>query len=126
MKLIINLICSVLILATACSRDDEAVTEPPLQTPGPSGPPVETLPPNATYSPSFSGQTRSNGITTTTSIRSTLMTSSLASPWGITSLPDGRLLVTEKQGRIRIVTSAGVVGEPISGVPSVNAAGQGG
>ncbi|MHA4844125.1 PQQ-dependent sugar dehydrogenase [Flavitalea antarctica] len=126
MKRIIKLICSVLILATACSRDDEAVTEPPPQTPGPSAPPVETLPPNATYRPSFSGQTRINGITTTASFRSAVITSSLAAPWGLTSLPDGRLLVTEKQGRIRIVTSSGVVSEPISGVPSVNAAGQGG
>ena len=50
----------------------------------------------------------------------------LASPWGLQFLPDGRLLVTEKPGRLRVVTRDGKVGAPISGVPKVFASGQGG
>src|SRR5690606_35457967 len=41
-------------------------------------------------------------------------------------MPDGALLVTERPGRMRIVTAAGQVGEPITGVPAVDARGQGG
>jgi glucose/arabinose dehydrogenase len=50
----------------------------------------------------------------------------LENPWGLAFLPDGRMLVTERPGRLRIVTAAGQVGEPVSGVPAVQARGQGG
>ena len=63
---------------------------------------------------------------TTTAIQATVITSALSAPWGITSLPDGRLLVTQKGGQLRIVTTAGAVGNPITGLPSVNSSGQGG
>ena len=88
--------------------------------------PVETNPANTSYKPTFSGQTRAGGVKTTTPYKVTLLTSSLSAPWGITSLPDGRLLVTEKSGRMRIVTASGTVSVPITGIPTVNAGGQGG
>jgi aldose sugar dehydrogenase len=50
----------------------------------------------------------------------------LTDPWGMAFLPDGRMLVTEKAGQLRIVTAAGAVGSPITGVPAVDSAGQGG
>ncbi|WP_040006297.1 PQQ-dependent sugar dehydrogenase [Fibrisoma limi] len=89
-------------------------------------PPVETKDPNSNYTPAFSGQTRVAGVKTSTPYEGKVLTEALKSPWGITSLPDGRLLVTEKEGTMRIVTSAGQVSEPITGLPKVNAAGQGG
>jgi glucose/arabinose dehydrogenase len=46
-------------------------------------------------------------------------------PWGMTFLPDGRLLVTEKPGRLRIYAE-GKVSEPVTGVPKVAYGGQGG
>lgn len=52
--------------------------------------------------------------------------SGLQSPWSIAFLPDGRLLVTERDGRLRAIDAAGRVGSPISGVPEVAARGQGG
>ena len=50
----------------------------------------------------------------------------LEHPWGLAFLPDGRMLVTEKPGRLRIVSPEGQLGEPLAGVPTVDAVGQGG
>ena len=49
----------------------------------------------------------------------------LEEPWGMAFLPDGRLLITEKPGRLRIF-SDGVLSDPIGGVPAVVYFGQGG
>ena len=50
----------------------------------------------------------------------------LENPWGMAFLPDGRVLVTEKVGTLRIVDKKGAVSDPIKGVPEVAASGQGG
>jgi glucose/arabinose dehydrogenase len=50
----------------------------------------------------------------------------LEHPWGMAFLPDGRALVTERPGRLRIVGRDGKVGAAVSGVPAVLAVGQGG
>jgi len=47
-------------------------------------------------------------------------------PWGLAFLPDGRMLVTEKRGRLLIVSKDGMKSEPLAGVPKVDAGGQGG
>jgi aldose sugar dehydrogenase len=47
-------------------------------------------------------------------------------PWGLAFLPDGRMLVTERPGRLRIVTRDGKVSPAVTGVPPVRASGQGG
>ncbi|MBB5284675.1 glucose/arabinose dehydrogenase [Rhabdobacter roseus] len=94
---------------------------------GGSLPPVETKEPNSPENrPAFAGQTRVPGVKTTTSYEGKVLTESLKSPWGITSLPDGRLILTEKAGHLRIVTPEGKLSEPITGLPAVHNAGQGG
>lgn len=51
----------------------------------------------------------------------------LEHPWGMAFLPDGALLVTERPGRLRLISAAGVLQpQPIAGVPEVVARGQGG
>ncbi|MBB6094469.1 glucose/arabinose dehydrogenase [Povalibacter uvarum] len=50
----------------------------------------------------------------------------LKSPWGLALLPDGRMLVTERGGQLRIVAKDGKVSAPLGGVPAVAAKGQGG
>jgi glucose/arabinose dehydrogenase len=50
----------------------------------------------------------------------------LVHPWGLAFLPDGRMLVTERPGRMRIVTRDGQMSAPLAGVPEVWASGQGG
>ena len=50
----------------------------------------------------------------------------LEHPWGLAFLPDGRMLVTERPGRLRVVTASGAVSAPVAGVPEVWGRGQGG
>ena len=112
---------AVFLSLSSCGDDDKSDTAPVV-----TGPPVETEDPNTNYQPAFDGQTRANGATTTTAYTADVITSGLASPWGVTGLPDGRLLITEKGGNLRIVTQEGLISAPISGFPMVNSEGQGG
>ena len=47
-------------------------------------------------------------------------------PWGLAFLPEGRMLVTERPGRLRIVSANGQLSQPLSGLPRIYARGQGG
>lgn len=115
------------LLALASCKSDATDNTPPVKEPDTNNTtPVETNRPNATYTPAFQGQTRIAGVKTLTSYEGIILTTSLRSPWGITNLPDGRLLITEKAGTMRIATTTGQLGEPIAGIPAVNSSGQGG
>ncbi|HWL79991.1 MAG TPA: PQQ-dependent sugar dehydrogenase [Roseomonas sp.] len=59
-------------------------------------------------------------------IRVAVVAGGLEHPWGLAFLPDGRMLVTERPGRLRVVTREGQVSAPVQGVPQVFAQGQGG
>lgn len=50
----------------------------------------------------------------------------LEHPWAVAFLPQGRFLVTERPGRMRVVEADGKIGTPLAGIPAVAAAGQGG
>ncbi|MDP6705241.1 MAG: PQQ-dependent sugar dehydrogenase [Alphaproteobacteria bacterium] len=47
-------------------------------------------------------------------------------PWGLAFLPQGGMLVTEREGRLRLVSAEGRLSKPLQGVPKVYAVGQGG
>lgn len=47
-------------------------------------------------------------------------------PWSLAFLPNGNMLVTERAGRLRVVSPDGALSEPVAGVPRVSAVGQGG
>ncbi|WP_163398698.1 PQQ-dependent sugar dehydrogenase [Flavobacterium fluviatile] len=105
----------------SCSNDDKNTNDPGTPTD-----PVENNSPNTTYKPAFEGQTRIGGLQTNTAYEAKVITSTLASPWGVKSLPDGRLLITEKAGNMRIVKVNGEVSAKITGLPAVNSLDQGG
>jgi glucose/arabinose dehydrogenase len=60
------------------------------------------------------------------SVRVETVASGLEHAWGFAFLPDGRILVTERPGRVRIVDRNGTLSESLGGVPAVAARGQGG
>jgi glucose/arabinose dehydrogenase len=89
--------------------------------------PLETRDPNApNQRPAFPGQARACGVKSNVAYRVVVLTKDLEHPWAVEPLPDGNLLVTEKGGRMRVVSASGKLGQPIAGVPKVDARGQGG
>jgi glucose/arabinose dehydrogenase len=55
------------------------------------------------------------------------VTAGLAHPWSVAFLPDGRMLVTERPGRLRVISKEGVLDtRPVDGLPRIDAQGQGG
>lgn len=64
-------------------------------------------------------------VTERAEVRVVTVASGLVHPWGLAFLPDGRMLVTERPGRLRIVAPDGTVSDPVDHVPAVYAQGQG-
>jgi len=87
---------------------------------------VETQKPNSDYKPAFEGQTRIKPVKTTTPYKVEKIAEGLGRPWAIISLPDGRLLITEKSGHMEIRDAGGALVKKITGFPEVDNAGQGG
>lgn len=117
--------CSLMMTTMACNAGDSKTD---LNKPATADtlPPVETAKPNAPYKPAFAGQTRVQGMKTSTPYSGTVLTDKLQQPWGITVMPDGRMLVTQKGGTMIIVSTNGKLSAPITGIPEVNSKGQGG
>lgn len=74
---------------------------------------------NPNQKPVFEGQTRAVAVITKSNYKVTTVTDKLFHPWSIAFLPDGRMLVSEKKGAIRIVTTDGKISNELSGVPKV-------
>ena len=89
--------------------------------------PLETRKPNAPdQKPAFAGQTRACAAPASPAFDVTVVARGIEKPWSVEPLPEGDFLVSEKAGRLRIVSRDGKLGEPIAGVPKVDARGQGG
>ena len=61
-----------------------------------------------------------------TRVTTEVVASGLQNPWAVAFVGDGRMLVTERPGRLRVVAPNGTLSEPVAGVPTVDAVGQGG
>jgi glucose/arabinose dehydrogenase len=87
---------------------------------------VETGAASADYKPAFAGQTRITAVKTKTPLNITIINSKLENPWGISVMPDGRFFITQKQGTMVILGADGKLLKKITGLPEVDASGQGG
>jgi glucose/arabinose dehydrogenase len=88
--------------------------------------PIETRAPNTQLEPAVAGQTRTCGVKAEVAFDVVVLAKGLEQPWSVEPLPGGDVLVTEKPGRMRVVAAAGSIGEPLAGLPKVDARGQGG
>lgn len=89
-------------------------------------PAVETKAPNSNYRPAFSGQTRVKGVKTITGFKVEKIAEKIGAPFAIVAMPDGRLMVTVKSGRMEIRNRNGALVKTITGFPAVDLVGQGG
>jgi len=122
LKITALIVLAFFFMSASCDERKENVREQPAGT----LPPVETQQPNTQYEPAFEGQTRIAGVKTTTPYGATVIASGLASPWAVTALPDGRLVITEKGGTLRIATTDGTISNKITGFPEMDDRRQGG
>jgi len=119
---------AIVAICSACSR--EATT--PASQPDPAaatvaGGALETRPPNGVdFKPAFEGQTRAPALKSEVDFDVTVVAEGLSGAWAFEFLPDERILVTERQGNLRIIDKAGVLSAPLKGLPEVLAKGQGG
>jgi glucose/arabinose dehydrogenase len=122
---------SLLALGAGCSREaaqpSADVDESAASTAAATSGPLETRPPNGKdFKPAFPGQTRAPGLKSEFPIDVSVVAKGLNGAWAFEFLPDGRILVTERRGDLRIVGKDGTVSEPIKGLPKVYFEGQGG
>jgi aldose sugar dehydrogenase len=122
------LVMSGAIAVVACggggSNEDPSPVAGP--TPAPTPAPTPTPSPSPTPTPSPSPSPAPTPTPTPAPITTRTFASGLANPWGMSFLPDGRLLVTQKGGTLLLVSADGQTSTPVSGVPAVNSSGQGG
>ena len=122
----------VTVATAACGSPLSGEGRPPAaeqagQKPAGACEPLETREANVPdQKPAFPGQTRVCAAPSNVPFDVVVVAKGLVKPWAVEPLPDGSLLVTEKPGRLRIVAADGTLGAPITGVPEVDARGQGG
>ncbi|CAN7322087.1 PQQ-dependent sugar dehydrogenase [Phenylobacterium sp. LjRoot219] len=105
-------------LGAGCAKADSSA--------GQAGAPLETRPPNSDYKPAFAGQTRAPAARSEIALDVTPVVTGLERPWALEFLPDGRMIITEIEGRMRIAGRDGRLSAPVAGLPRVDARAQGG
>ncbi|OFW38817.1 MAG: glucose dehydrogenase [Acidobacteria bacterium RIFCSPLOWO2_12_FULL_67_14] len=115
------LIVLAALLGSACTgtvQDDVAAQQ---------GAGVDPRPPNGLgQRPAFAGQTDAPAQPAGVAFDVLTVAAGLEHPWGMDFLPDGRILVTERAGRLRVVSPGGTLSPPVEGLPDVDEGGQGG
>lgn len=118
---------AIFLLASCTGNSKTSVAENSTSTQNGKLPNPETAAKNSpTFKSAFANQTRAEGLKTTTAYNVEIINSSLGKPWGITNLPDGRFLITEKSGFMNIVSKDGKTISKVEGFPAVDSKAQGG
>jgi glucose/arabinose dehydrogenase len=81
---------------------------------------------NPAQQPAFAGQTDAPEQKLGVAFEVVTVAEGLQNPWGLAFLPGGKMLVTERPGRLRVLTADGKLSAPVTGLPPVHARGQGG
>ncbi|WP_447951430.1 PQQ-dependent sugar dehydrogenase [Chryseobacterium koreense] len=118
-----------LIFLMSCGGNSKSQNTIPNETVSESGklPNPETGHPNSPeFKSAFVGQTRIQGVKTSTPYQVEVLNSHLGKPWGIANLPDGRFLISEKSGFMNMVSADGKTVSKVEGFPKVDSRGQGG
>ena len=119
-----ELMLGALLLAACQPAADDAATAAPNAA---AAPPLEARPANSPdQRPAFAGQTRAPLAKSNVEFEVETVASGFDKPWAFDFLGDGRFVVTEKAGRLRVVTADGKLLPAVAGVPAVDARGQGG
>ena len=88
---------------------------------------VDTRPPNGReQTPAFPGQTDAPERKSNVAFEVVTVAEGLENPWALAFLPNGKMLITERPGRLRIRSADGKLSEPVAGLPVVDGRGQGG
>ena len=88
---------------------------------------VDPRPPNGVgQTPAFAGQTDAAERKANVAFDVVTVAAGLANPWSVAFLPGGKMLVTERPGRLRVVGADGTLSEPVAGLLPVDARNQGG
>jgi aldose sugar dehydrogenase len=109
----------IALTATTVAQTVRPVPRPPAPPPGPANPEAGSAAPDG-YAPipQWLGQTRAPRPTKTTNYKVETVAEGLAGAFCFSFLPDGRILVGERAGRIKIVGKDGTISEPIAGLPA--------
>lgn len=119
----------LMVVSAACAQNRREATKTSSSiaaSPDSTSPcaPLETRRANAPeQKPAFPGQTRTCAVKSDVAFEVTVLAKGLENPWAVEPLPNGDLLITEKTGRLRIVSARGEVGQPIGGLLPVGAGG---
>ncbi|HEY0377976.1 MAG TPA: PQQ-dependent sugar dehydrogenase [Pyrinomonadaceae bacterium] len=131
-RVVIVMTVLLAVASVACAQNTREAAKPSApsaSTAAPAGStspcaPLETRTANAPdQKPAFPGQTRGCGVKSDVAFDVTVLAKGLDRPWAVEPLPGGDLLITEKAGRLRIVSARGDIGQPIGGLLPVGAGG---
>ena len=89
--------------------------------------PVDPRPANnPEQKPAFAGQTDAPEQKLNVAFDVVTVVEGLQNPWSVAFLPGGKMLITERAGRLRVLSTDGKLSAPVTGLPEVAARGQGG